>query len=84
MSSLSNLSNVPLWALLLVLAGAAPWCAGLLQSILVERRRERTRALLRSLGLPEGGSAHERRASKARATSPAAPRDEPSEHDEDT
>jgi len=84
MSSLSNLSNVPLWALLLVLAGAAPWCAGLLQSILVERRRERTRALLRSIGLPADGSAHERRASKASATTTAAPGDISSEHDEDT
>ncbi len=46
------MANIPFWALALVLAGAAPWCAGLLQSILEERRRERTRKLLRNLGLP--------------------------------
>jgi hypothetical protein len=64
--------NVPLWALALVLAGAAPWCAGLLQAILEERRRERTRKLLRSLGLP------------AERPRPRAPRDISSEGDEDT
>jgi len=68
---MSSLQNIPLWAVALALAAIAPWCVGVLQSILEERRRERTRKLLRGLGLPvvEQGSArgdmHER--AKARA-----------------
>jgi hypothetical protein len=49
---MSSLSNIPLWAVALVLAAAAPWCVSVLQSVLEERRRERTRKLLRNLGLP--------------------------------
>jgi len=79
---MSSLSNIPFWALALVLAGAAPWCAGLLQSILEERRRERTRKLLRNLdlldllGLPVERSVDEPK--------PRGPRDISSEGDEDT
>jgi hypothetical protein len=53
-------TNVPMWAVALVLAAAAPWCVGLLQSALEARRRERTRKLLRDLGLPTERPAHER------------------------
>jgi hypothetical protein len=49
---MSSLQNIPFWAFALVLAAAAPWLAGLLQSVLEERRRARTRKLLRNLGLP--------------------------------
>jgi hypothetical protein len=74
---MSNMfANVPFWALALVLAGAAPWCAGLLQSILEERRRERTRKLLRNVGLPVERT--------VQAPKPRAPRDISSEGDEDT
>jgi len=48
---MSSLENIPLWAIALVLAAAAPWCVGAMQSILEERRRERTRKLLRNVGL---------------------------------
>ncbi len=53
MSSPQNIpASIPLWAVALALAALAPWCVGALQSILEERRRERTRKLLRGLGLP--------------------------------
>jgi hypothetical protein len=48
---MSSLENIPFWAIALVLAAAAPWCVGAMQSILEERRRERTRKLLRHVGL---------------------------------
>jgi hypothetical protein len=44
--------SIPLWVLALGLAAVAPWVVGALQGVLERRRRERTRALLRELGLP--------------------------------
>jgi hypothetical protein len=58
---MSSLQNIPLWAVALVLAAAAPWCVGALQSILEERRRERTRKLLRNLGLHVEVEQHQRK-----------------------
>ena len=43
--------SIPLWVLALGLAAVAPWIVGVLQASLERRRRERTRALLRELGL---------------------------------
>jgi hypothetical protein len=51
LSDIHEWKDVPIWAIALVLAAMAPWCVGLLQSILEERRRERTRKLLREAGL---------------------------------
>jgi len=61
---MSSLENIPLWAIALVLAAAAPWCVGAMQSILEERRRERTRKLLRNLGLHVEEQGAKRAASK--------------------
>jgi len=44
--------TVPFWIFALALAAVAPWAAGVIQGVLERRRRERTRALLRELGLP--------------------------------
>jgi hypothetical protein len=44
--------SLPPWILVLALAAVAPWLEGVLQAALERRRRERTRALLRELGLP--------------------------------
>jgi len=44
--------SIPLWVVALGLAAVAPWIVGALQAALERRRRERTRALLRELGLP--------------------------------
>jgi hypothetical protein len=72
---MSSLQNIPLWAVALVLAAAAPWCAGALQSILEERRRERTRKLLRNLGLPVDEQSGAQAPSRAHAPKDTAPRD---------
>jgi hypothetical protein len=80
---MSSLQNIPLWAVALALAAIAPWCVGVLQSILEERRRERTRKLLRGLGLPvvEQGSARgeptERAKPRANRDSRAGPDEDP-------
>jgi hypothetical protein len=84
---MSSLSNLPLWAVALVLAAAAPWCVSVLQSVLDERRRERTRKLLRNLGLPvdERGGTHVRsHTHSAKASKQSAPRGVPQGRDEDT
>ena len=43
--------SIPLWVVALGLAAVAPWIVGFVQGALERRRRERTRALLRELGL---------------------------------
>jgi hypothetical protein len=68
---MSSLENIPFWAVALVLAAAAPWCVGALQSILEERRRERTRKLLRNVGLRV-----EEQGSRAAARKPSEPPDD--------
>jgi hypothetical protein len=45
--------TVPLWAVALAIAAAAPWCASALQVALERRRRERTRQLLRESDLSD-------------------------------
>lgn len=74
---MSSLENIPLWAVALVLAAAAPWCVGAMQSILEERRRERTRKLLRNVGLHV-----EEQGGRRTARKPSEPRDDSQGPDE--
>jgi hypothetical protein len=73
-----------MWAVALVLAAAAPWCAGLLQSALEARRRERTRNLLRDLGLPTERPPLEPHPERPHERSKPAARDVSNGDDEDT